>query len=504
MIALVDRYLNNATMYRVFVHVLAVISGMAVALSGLGLLPFSFWWLCASFVVIVAACAASNAAFARLVGAAANVESWLITALLLFLILFPARSWNDLWFLAFAAVAAIGSKYVLTRHNRHVFNPAALGAFVVGLLGYGSAWWVASPVMLPFVAVGAFLALRKVRRWPLFGVYAVAVLIGRLAFALGDGTVDLVGLAWDTAASWPIVFFGAFMLTEPLTLPADRDWQWTEAAAVGLLSVIPFQFGWVTSTPELALLAGNALSAAVSPKRLLRLTLAKKTELAPGLWDFAFSADVRPRFEAGQYLEWTLPHEKPDARGNRRTFTVASSPSESLVHLGARVPAQNPSSYKRALAALSVGDVVFGSNVLGDFTLPAASNVPIAWIAGGIGVTPFRSMAQDMVETQTHRDVVLFYACNSPADFAYEESFHLAAPYGVRLARVATGKDTPADWGGYCGLITADMVRKEAPNYASRLWYLSGPPMMVNAYRTLLASMGVPKRQIRTDYFPGY
>lgn len=483
MIPFVDNYLNGTAMYRVMVHALGGLSVVAIALAAFGRMPASPLWMAASLLVIATVCRVSNLLFARLVGAAENHESSIITAFLLFLVLFPASSVRDLGFLAFASVAAMGSKYVIVRHNRHLLNPAAFGAFAVGLLGYGAAWWVTTSMMLPFLAVAAYLVVKKTRRAELFFLYVATVVLARFAFP--PSTV------WETLSAWPVVFFGAFMLTEPLTLPTDRGWQRVEAVVVGLLTVIPFQIGTIATSPELALILGNILSAFVSPKRLLRLTLVNKTELAPGLWDFAFASDVPPRFEPGQYLEWTLPHEKPDARGNRRTFTLASAPTEPHVHLGARIPAEGASTFKRSLSALNPGDRLVGSNLLGDFTLPKETNVPLAWIAGGIGVTPFRSMAQDMVDRNVSRDVVMFYACRTDADFAYRDVLERAGTFGLRLVCLTDH-------------LTAERVATDVPDFAARTWYLSGPPTMVDAYKKLLRSMGVAKQKIRTDYFPGY
>ncbi len=493
MIPFVDKYLNETAMYRVLVHTLGGLSLVAIALSGSGQLPASPLWMAASLLTLVVVCRVSNNLFARLVGAAENHESWLVTALILFLILFPATDAAGIAFLTFASVAAMGSKYLITRHNRHFLNPAAVGAVAVGLIGYGAAWWVATAPMLPFVAIAAYLVVKKVRRGELFLIYVATVVLARIIFwlSLGAWPFAVPVMLWETLSSWPVLFFAAFMLTEPLTLPADRGWQRIEAFAVGVFSVIPFHIGPLASTPELALLMGNVLSACVMPKRLLRLTLAEKTEVAPGLWDFAFTPDVPARFEPGQYFEWTLPHANPDSRGNRRTFTVASSPAEPHVHLGVRIPAQKASSFKTALGGLSVGDHLAGSNVLGDFILPKDTDVPLAWIAGGIGVTPFRSMAQDMVDTRTTRNVVMFYACKTDADFAYRDVFTRAEPHGLRPIYLTD-------------LLSADRITSDVPDFASRLWYLSGPPVMVDAYKKLLRSMGVQKKNIRTDYFPGY
>ncbi|TIP56005.1 MAG: hypothetical protein E5X68_35440, partial [Mesorhizobium sp.] len=87
-------------------------------------------------------------------------------------------------------------------------------------------------------------------------------------------------------------------------------------------------------TPELALLTGNLFAYAVSPKGRFVLTLERIEQTAVDTYDFVFKSQRKLAFQAGQYLEWTLGLDRPDNRGNRRYFTVASSPTEQSVRLG--------------------------------------------------------------------------------------------------------------------------------------------------------------------------
>ncbi len=494
MLTKIDQFLNNITMYRLMLYVLAMMSAVGIVLGFFGRVSGSGLSLIGSLICLLFVCYVSNTLFARMTGAAVNEESSAITAFILFLILFPAIQLTDYGFIAFAGVAAMASKYVITIYNRHLLNPAAVGAAVAGLTGWGASWWVGSAWMLPVVLIGGLLVVRKTRRGYLFGTFVLAAIASVFVSAWWMGRPLSVDLLQEAFLSWPILFFGTIMLTEPFTLPPSKYWQMSEAALIGLFFAIPFHFGEIFSSPELLLIFGNLFACADGFKRLYRLRLEKKTEIAPQVLEFVFSTETKPMFTPGQYFEWTLPHEKPDTRGNRRTFTVASSPLESTVRLGIRMPTE-PSSFKRALSALKIGDVMFASNVGGEFVLPRDPKCKLTFIAGGIGITPFRSMAQHMLDQNQKRDAMLFYACKTPSDFAFQDVFDRASESGLRCLYVATDRD---------GYLTQEKIKQETPDFLERFYYLSGPPGMVQSYQMLLKKLDVPSSQVYTDYFPGY
>jgi len=127
----------------------------------------------------------------------------------------------------------------------------------------------------------------------------------------------------------------------------------------------------------------------------------------------------------------------------------------------------------------------------------------MVWVAGGIGVTPFRSMIRELAQTKKKIDTHLFYCANTETDFAYKAEFEqLCHPIGVCTSYVVA-KPT-STWTGISGFLTREMIEKEVPDYLSRIFYFSGSPMMVENYVKLVKSMGVSKNQIKTDYFPGF
>ena len=136
------------------------------------------------------------------------------------------------------------------------------------------------------------------------------------------------------------------------------------------------------------------------------------------------------------------------------------------------------------------GDTLMAGQRAGDFVLPKNTSQKIAWIAGGIGITPFRSQAQYLVDKQEKRDVVLFYSASNPEAFAYKDVFARAESVGLRSLFLVTP--------------TVDAIQKEIPDFKERVFYISGPNVMVEAYEQKLFSLGVPEKNVVTDYFPGF
>ena len=256
-------------------------------------------------------------------------------------------------------------------------------------------------------------------------------------------------------------------------------------------------------TAEIALVLGNIYSYIVSPKYQLLLRLQETQQLSERVYNFVFTPDRKIAYEPGHYLEWTLPHKSPDDRGNRRTFSFASSPTEDTIQLGAKF--YKPSStYKNALMHMQVGDTLVAGHVGGDFTLPKDTTKKLVFIAGGIGITPFRSMLKHIVDTGQKRNIVLFYSVSSPAEVSYADVLQQAIPCGVQTFLILAGDTRPAGWTGAMGRIDEAYIKSKVPDFAERAFYISGPNAMVQAYRKMVTRMGVGRKNITTDYFSGY
>jgi glycine betaine catabolism B len=303
----------------------------------------------------------------------------------------------------------------------------------------------------------------------------------------------------------PVLFFWFVILTEPLTMPPTRGLQIVYGALVGFLFSPQVHFGSFYITPELAILMGNVFSYLVSPKRKLVLSLVDKIHIGSDLWDFIFLPNKQLKFAPGQYMEWTLGHDDPDSRGNRRFFTLASSPTEKHIRVGIKFPA-DASSFKRSMLAMDQKSEIVAAQLAGDFTLPHDQSQKIVMIAGGIGITPFRSMIKYLLDKNQRRPITLFYANRSANDIVYRDVFD-AARQKLGIRTIYTLTDTtrvPAFWNGKLGHIDANMIRREVPGYQDCLFYISGPNTMVAEFEETLNQMGVNKRQVKTDFFPGF
>lgn len=481
-----DEQLGRITMYRLVVYGLIAMALMALFLMVTGNLAFSPLGFVATLGMFVAVSYGANKLFGWLFGVTALGESALITGLILAFLFSPAESPTDFAKLALVAVIAMASKYVLAPRGKHIFNPAAIAVVIASISGLAFAgWWVATPAMLPVtVIVGALVLYRtkKIRMALIFVVVAVAMLLLR-------GTTLSLALT-----SWPLLFLGAIMLSEPLTLAPRAKQQYIIAAGVGILMTLPLHYGSITMTPALALVIGNAISWTLGARRAVKLRYAGKKQLGARTFDLTFDT-AKLSFEPGQFFELTLPHKHVDSRGQRRVFSIVGRPGDEQVSIGVKVPAK-PSSFKRALMNLHKGDTIYATRVAGDFVLPEDKKVPVICIAGGIGVTPFISYC-----LSTNRPLKLIYAVNNVADVSFVDQLRHHA-IDVTIVSPDDARLPDPDWQHVRGHLDkktlADLVQGEHEPAV----YISGPPaMVVNASR-IVRRLGV--KTVKVDEFAGY
>lgn len=197
-------------------------------------------------------------------------------------------------------------------------------------------------------------------------------------------------------------------------------------------------------------------------------------------------------WSAGQYLDWQLPHPSPDDRGERRWFSIASAPSEKHVLLSTRF-SDNGSTLKQKLLSLEVGDEVQAKGPMGSFT--ADSNTQrLVLIAGGIGITPFRSILVERAAQHTLKNIVLVYGNKSPENVPFKDDLDMIAAQnsGLMLEYV------------YGQHIDATTLKNSLGLLESSIFMISGLEKMVIAIKESLFAAGVPEDHIRIDDFGGY
>jgi len=502
--------LGRLSMYRLVVLALGALAVVALLLSFFGLVGPSPWQLLASSAVLAAACAATDAVAHRLLGKAWRWESSLITVLILLFVLRPTVEPLGLLGLVIAGVVASASKYLLAWQGRHIFNPAAVGATVLTVLSIwapalgSSAWWVGTEALAaPVILLGLVVLLRteKVRIIAVFLVIAVAVAFVRTSVQFQDAGLafDAGTVFWQLLWSSPFLFLGAFMLSEPLTLPPRRWQQFTVAALVGVLAGWPVDLGAMSLGQERALLIGNLLAFAFTVRTAVRLRFVDRIVLTPSVRELVFRAQGRFRFAAGQYLELEVPHPHPDARGTRREFSIVSAPEE-LPEVRIALREGSQSSYKKALALVEPGQDLAVTGVWGDFVLPARPSAPVLMVAAGIGVTPFVSQLRHLRRSGEDRDVVFVYVASDAEELAFREDLEAAGiPVIVFTRNEPVGM--PSHWRWAKGVrLDADGLVQVVPDIGARHAYISGPSGLIADLAPALEKA----RSITTDAFSGY
>ncbi len=495
-------------MYKLVFYLLISYIIFAIILSFAGVLSFSPIVLAASVLLSVTTSYLTNKLFAWAFKVPSNVESVYITALILSLIITPpgyfgdAKSWI---FLFLANILAQAGKYIISFNKKHFFNPAAFAVAVTAIIisGYAS-WWVGTKWMLPFTAIGGYLIIRKIKREDLALSFLGISILTLVGFGLTHNADPLITLKKAVLDS-PLIFFASIMLTEPLTMPPTKKLQIIYGVIVGLLFEPQLHFGVLYTTPEFALIAGNIFSYTVSSKQKLLLEFKQKVQLTADSFEFLFKGQKQFAFLPGQYLEWTLGHKNPDFRGNRRYFTIASSPTEPIVKVGVKFYPKS-SSFKTAMLNMKEGDQLLAGQLAGDFTLPKNEQTKITLLAGGIGITPFVSMIKYLLDTKQRRDIILIYSNPTQKDIAYKNFIdEVKNIIGLKVFYVLTRKElAPAPWAGILGYITPQIIKQAVPDYMQRLFYISGPQRLVDSLDEILNQTGVKGKQIKKDFFPGF
>jgi glycine betaine catabolism B len=231
----------------------------------------------------------------------------------------------------------------------------------------------------------------------------------------------------------------------------------------------------------------------------MRATLEYIEDVAHNIRTFWFRPDKPAYHTAGQFTQVHLPLLKPDARGTKHWFTISSSPTEELIGLTTKFTPSEGSAFKQALRDLKPGAELTLADPMGDFVLPRDPSIPLLFVAGGIGVTPYRSMIRWLSDMNEKRDIHLLYSVRHPQEIAFPDLFQ---GYDMKFTSVVTEPD--ASWQGETGFLTPERIRQFIHPDPRTLVYLAGPEPMVEAFVDELKRQGLPGHRLVTDYFPGY
>jgi ferredoxin-NADP reductase len=231
----------------------------------------------------------------------------------------------------------------------------------------------------------------------------------------------------------------------------------------------------------------------------MRVTLDHIHDEAHNIRSFFFKPDGPFAYIAGQYTELTVPHDSPDERGTKHWFTISSSPTQQLLSITTKLATEHASTFKQALWKLPIGTKLHMADSMGDFVLPKDKTIPLVFVAGGIGCTPFHSMIQWLTDTNEQRDIQLIYSVNRPEEVAFKSLFESYAKKFQLLL-----KEPSPEWDGPTGSLSADKILELVGDPTGKMIFLSGPEQMVKGFEKDLLDRGVERHLLVVDDFPGY
>jgi ferredoxin-NADP reductase len=241
------------------------------------------------------------------------------------------------------------------------------------------------------------------------------------------------------------------------------------------------------------------------PMAPCKAILKARTCLCKGTTAFYFERPHSFEFKAGQFTNLTLLNTvATDLEGSTRSLSIASAPHDTDLMVAMR---NRDTAFKRAIHELPIGSPMLFQGPFGNFTLHRDTVRPAVFLAGGIGITPFRSMLRQATTMQSPHRIFLFYANRRPEEAAFLEELRNLKQCNPRYTLITTitrPSDCTPNGDSESGHFTAKMLKKWMPDLRTPIFYLAGPTGGVTSMRLTLNAAGVSDDEIRTEEFAGY
>ncbi len=236
-----------------------------------------------------------------------------------------------------------------------------------------------------------------------------------------------------------------------------------------------------------------------------RVRLIGREEVAQGTMAFRLERPDGFAFEAGQNVLLTLlDPPQLDAQGPSRTFTLASAPHERDLLIATRM---RDTAFKRVLKSAPLGTPLEIDGPSGIMVRHEEAARPAVFLAGGIGITPFRSMARHAAHERLPHRLVLFYGNRRPEDAAFLTELQALEgknPNYRMVAAMSEPEKSAQSWSGEKGFIDRALLGRHLSDLKGPVYYFAGPPAMAMAMQKLLADAGVAEEDMRSEEFYGY
>jgi len=217
---------------------------------------------------------------------------------------------------------------------------------------------------------------------------------------------------------------------------------------------------------------------------------------------FRFRIEKVVDFKPGQFFFVTI---KIDGVEKTKHFSFSNSPTEKgYVEFTKRI---TDSEFSQALERLKVGEWARLKMPYGSFTF-GGEYEKIAFLSGGIGITPIRSICKFATDSKLPTDMVLLYGNDREEDIIFRQDLDNMDSVNKNLRIVYTLTSSDMDrktWKGRTGYIDDTMIKEEIPDYTERVFYICGPPRMVESLIDILKNrLNIEENRIKRENFVGY
>jgi len=226
-----------------------------------------------------------------------------------------------------------------------------------------------------------------------------------------------------------------------------------------------------------------------------RTQFIERINRTPTAISYRFKAPKDFHFTAGQYMLVDLGNDL------KHPLSLSNNPQETeYIEFTKRM---TESAYCEQLKRLKKGDSISVKGAMGRFCLANDIDDTLVMIAGGIGITPIRSMlTSHEKQIEKASSVILIYGNLNQDDIAFKDELENLKLPNYRIVHVLS--DTSGMKNAYQGFIDANIISKEVPKANNALYMISGPPVMVEAIKKALSTLDIAADRIRTDIFTGY
>lgn len=232
--------------------------------------------------------------------------------------------------------------------------------------------------------------------------------------------------------------------------------------------------------------------------------LIKRKFIAESTMVVSLEKPANYEFQPGQFCFLNLQDIGiQDERGLRRHLSIASSPLEKELLFATKL---SNSAFKRTLQEMPLGVSITIEPPLGSFTIPKDTATPVILLAGGIGITPFRSMVRYVAEAQTNHSIMLFYSNRVPEEAAFLDELQSLADMHKNISVISTMTrvESSITWSGLTGRVNSSMIKDGFKEWKHATYFIAGPPKMSAAMKEILQGMDIQSDRIHVEIFTGY